>query len=107
MLVVAAVACAALVYRSADAARRERETYGTIADVHRAVHEFRSELGRCPSDTGELFRPPQGTKRFLRADPRDGWGRALWLSCPDQPTEPAYVVSPGPSGSFFVDDNIM
>ncbi len=85
-----------------------RETRAAIAEVHRAIESFRADLGRCPRSTQELVDPPRPGRGYLREIPTDGWGRRLWVRCPgrDDPAG-ADVVSAGPSGSFFVDDNVM
>ena len=89
-----------LVFRSAEQRSRERETYIAIAEVRRAIDDFRAEVGRCPRSTVELVHPPRSRTRYLRAMPRDGWGHNLWVRCPghDDP-EHADVISAGPSGS--------
>ena len=103
----ALVGLAALVVDTADARGRLRRTRATIAEVHRAIALFRAQVGRCPRSTTELVHPPRSRTRYLREVPKDGWGRPLWLRCPglDDP-DGQDVLSSGPSGSFFVDDNI-
>jgi hypothetical protein len=44
----------------------------------------------------------------LRRAPTDGWGRRLFLRCPGRfDPDSVDVVSAGPSGDFFVDDNVL
>ncbi|MEZ4246678.1 MAG: hypothetical protein R3B99_00330 [Polyangiales bacterium] len=44
---------------------------------------------------------------FLARAPTDGWGHRLFLRCPGRfDPDSVDVVSAGPSGSFFVDDNV-
>ena len=85
-----------------------RETRAAISEMHRAIDAFRSEVGRCPRSREELLDPPGGARRVIREIPKDGWGRELWMRCPARhDPNGAEVVSAGPSGSFFVDDNVM
>ena len=98
----------ALVWSSADRNRRERETHVAIAEVRRAIVRFRAEVGRCPHSTTELVHPPRSRTRYLREMPKDGWDRQLWVRCPSQVDPDDFtVLSAGPSGSFFVDDNVQ
>lgn len=102
------MACAAGVYSVADTRSRQRQTRVAIHEVKRAILLFRSQVGRCPRSTTELVHPPRSRTRYLRALPKDGWDRPLWVRCPahDDP-DGADVISAGQSGSFFVDDNIQ
>ncbi len=99
---------AALTWRAADQRAKVRETRVAIAEVRRAIDGFRTDVGRCPRSMVELIHPPRAGRRYLRDMPRDGWDRPLWVRCPSRanPNE-ADVLSAGPSGSFFVDDNIQ
>jgi hypothetical protein len=96
-----------LVFRAADHEMRTRRTRAAIDEVHRAIDAFRAEVGRCPDGTDELTNPPREGNRYLREIPNDGWGKPLYVACPayDDP-DGAEVVSAGPSGDFFVDDNV-
>jgi type II secretory pathway pseudopilin PulG len=107
-LVVAAVLVVAwVVYRAGDHHVRLRETQAAIADVHRAIEEFRRDNGRCPEDAAELTRPPRSGRRYMREIPPDGWGNELFVQCPARfDPHGADVVSAGPSGDFFDDDNV-
>lgn len=109
LIVMAVVlACAAGIYRVADTRSRERATRVSIHEVQRAIELFRAQVGRCPRSTTELVHPPRSRTRYLRALPKDGWGRTLWVRCPAQnDPDAADVISAGQSGSFFVDDNIQ
>lgn len=101
LIVVYAVASRAL--------HREQvlETRDTIARVHRGIAAFRVDFGRCPSSMRELVHPPRTGVRYLDEEPRDAWGRALWVRCPARyGPEGEDVVSAGPSGSFLDDDNV-
>lgn len=96
-----------VLWRAADRHSRYRATRAAISEVQRAVREFRNDVGRCPRSTVELLHPPRSGTRYLRDMPDDGWGRQLWVRCPARHDEfGADVVSAGPSGSFFVDDNV-
>ena len=109
-LVVLAISigCAGWIYRVADTRSRERSTRVAIHEVQRAIGLFQAQVGRCPRSTTELVHPPRSRTRYLRALPKDGWGRPLWVRCPahDDP-DGSDVISAGQSGSFFVDDNIQ
>lgn len=88
-------------------ARDEQLTIRQIERVHRAVGAFRRDFGRCPQNLGELTHPPRAGLRYLHERPRDAWGRALWIRCPDRRNPlSAEVISAGPSGDFLTDDNI-
>lgn len=97
-----------LFWSTADRRARERETRTAIADVRRAVAAFRAQVGRCPRTATELVHPPMARTRYLREMPKDGWGRELHFACPghDDPDD-VDVLSAGPSGSFFIDDNVQ
>jgi hypothetical protein len=96
-----------LIWRAADTQARLRATHMAIADVHRAMSNFRHDLGRCPRDLDELLRPPRSGTRYLHDIPLDGWGRALYVRCPGRfDPDSADIVSAGPSGDFFDDDNV-
>lgn len=85
-----------------------RQTRNAIAEVKRAIAAFRGELGRCPRSMVELVHPPGPGTRHLHAMPRDAWGRELYVRCPGRhDPKDADVISAGPSGSFFVDDNVQ
>jgi type II secretory pathway pseudopilin PulG len=107
VLVVAVLAVGWVIYRAADQHVKIRETRAAIADVHRAIEEFRRDTGRCPDEASELTRPPRSGRRYLREIPPDGWGNELFVQCPAR-FDPggADVVSAGPSGDFFDDDNV-
>lgn len=107
LVILIAGAAAWAVYRTADEAQRERQTRAAIDEVHRAIDSFRAEVGRCPASPEELTSPPREGRRYLHEIPDDGWGRLLYVSCP-APNDPngAEVVSAGPSGNFFMDDNV-
>jgi type II secretory pathway pseudopilin PulG len=96
------------IWRASVREAEMRETRAAIAEVRRAIESFRTEVGRCPRSTAELVDPPRPGRRYLREIPPDGWGRQLWVRCPAR-NDPAGadVISAGPSGSFFVDDNVM
>lgn len=108
LLVLALLGAAFLLFRNARHQSRVRQTRIAIADVKRAISTFRSELGRCPNSMVELVRPPDPGTRNLSEVPVDGWGGELWMGCPGH-FDPAKadVVSAGPSGSFFIDDNVQ
>lgn len=97
-----------MLYRSAERRARVRQTRIAITEVERAISAFRAEVGRCPHSAEELIHPPSPATRYLRDLPVDGWGHDLWVRCPGHfgPAS-ADVVSAGPSGSFFVDDNVQ
>ena len=93
---------------AAERRRQERTTYNAISEVQRAMSQFRTEVGRCPRSTVELVHPPRTSTRYLRDMPKDGWGRDLWVRCPGYlDADDADVISAGPSGDFFLDDNLQ
>lgn len=108
VVLVVLISMAYGLWRSAERRSRERLTHVAIADVQRAITDFRSDVGRCPRSMTELVHPPRSRTRYLREVPRDGWSRQLWVRCPghDDP-DGADVISAGPSGSFFNDDNLQ
>lgn len=108
LLVLVLAGLGTAIYGSAERRAKERETRMAIAEVHRAVASFRDDIGRCPERTAELVRPPRAGVRYLREIPRDAWGRRLFVRCPSRyDPETVDVVSAGPSGDFFVDDNVQ
>jgi len=95
-------------WRLAKHRGRVRSTRAAIAEVHRAIGNFRAELGRCPRSTVELVHPPKAGAKYLEELPSDGWGRPLMVRCPGRSdAHGADVISSGPSGSFSTDDNIL
>ncbi len=94
-------------YRTAAAREAERVTLANIDETQRAVSAFRVEVGRCPRSTTELVHPPRTRHRYLDAVPTDGFGRPLRVRCPGHlDSLEADVLSAGPSGDFFIDDNL-
>ncbi len=86
----------------------DRETRLVVGEVRHAASLFRVHTGRCPTSIDELVHPPRSAPRFLRRPPTDAWGRLLFLRCPGRfDPDSVDVVSAGPSGSFFVDDNVF
>jgi len=107
MLAVVALIGIFLTWRVADHRARVRMTRAAIAEVQRAIVNFRAEIGRCPRSTVELVHPPRASAHYLNELPDDGWGRQLYVRCPDHRNSgSALVISAGPSGSFSRDDNI-
>lgn len=107
LLVIAVAAAAVLVYREAAHASRVRQTRAAIDEVHGAIATFRAEVGRCPESADELLHPPRGASRTLEELPKDAWGKELYVECPSlNDPDGAEVVSAGPSGDFFFDDNL-
>ncbi len=107
LALVVLIAGASAFYQFTTHRLRQRETRVAITKVKRAVDHFRDDLGRCPRSTVELVHPPVAKARYLESMPADGWGRPLWVECPGYfDPDRADVISAGPSGSFFVDDNI-
>jgi hypothetical protein len=105
--VALAVAAVLGLWRTADERARIRATRAAIAVVRRGAAEFREDLGRCPRSTVELVHPPRTGVRYLAELPVDGWGRPLYVRCPGAADPEAIdVVSAGPSGDFFNDDNV-
>ncbi len=85
-----------------------RETRARIADTHRAIAAFRSDIGRCPRSMNELLHPPLSRARYLREAPVDAWGTPLYVRCPSPSDEgQAEVVSAGPNLTFFEDDSVL
>lgn len=107
LLLLAVLGVVAIFYRYADRHNKERITRIAIDDTHRAIADFRAQIGRCPRTVTELVHPPRARTRYLRQVPRDGWGRPLQVRCPalDDPTA-AEVVSLGPSGRVTIEDNL-
>jgi hypothetical protein len=102
------VGLSALLWKAADQRSRVRETRMAIAEVRTAVLAFREAEGRCPDRLSELVRPPRAGRRYLREVPRDGWGRRLYVRCPSRhDPDQVDIVSAGPDGSFFEDDNVQ
>ena len=92
---------------AADERARTRATRAAISTVKRGIAEFREDMARCPRSTVELVHPPRTGGRYLSELPMDGWGRGLYVRCPGvMNPEGVDVVSAGPSGDFFVDDNV-
>ncbi|MBN1653209.1 MAG: type II secretion system protein GspG [Deltaproteobacteria bacterium] len=108
LLALAALGMTLLAWRVAGHRARVRMTRASIAEVQRAIVAFRAEVGRCPRSTVELVHPPRAISYQLNELPDDGWGRPLYVRCPDRRgIGAALVVSAGPSGSFSKDDNIF
>jgi len=104
---VAAIAAVLGLWSAADERARIRATRAAIATVKRGVAEFREDMVRCPRSTVELVHPPRTGVRYLAELPVDGWGHALYVRCPGvMNPDGVDVVSAGPSGDFFVDDNV-
>lgn len=107
LVVIAIVVCGVFVAREAAHASRVRETRAAIDQTYRAIDAFRAEVGRCPASADELVHPPRTANRRLEELPKDAWGRELYVECPSlNDPDGAEVVSAGPSGDFFVDDNL-
>ena len=107
LLAIGALWGAWIVWNVADTEQRMRRTRAAIGQVHRAIDQFRADVGRCPSSSRELVRPPTRRARYLREMPKDGWDQALFMECPStHDPQAAEVVSAGPSGNFFTDDNV-
>lgn len=108
VLVVALVWGTAKVWEFEHTHDAINETRVTLAAVHQAVRNFRSDIGRCPQSIDELVGATRGGATYLRERPIDAWGRPIYVSCPGRfdPND-ADVVSAGPQGSFFDDDNVM
>jgi hypothetical protein len=122
LLAVAALSLLTFEALGQDDKRAElRVTRAMLSDVERATRAFVSELGRCPEDLAELVHPPKSGRQFLRELPLDAWQQPPLLRCIEaQQSEieaqrseieaqrsEIEVVSAGPSGSFFDDDNVM
>ncbi len=96
-----------LVYRAADHEEKMRLTRHAILEVHHAIEDFRADVGRCPRSQDELVHPPRSAARYLREIPDDAWGHRIFVRCPAfHDPDGADVISAGPSGDFFVDDNV-
>jgi hypothetical protein len=110
-VVVSAVAGVAIVlglWGAADERSRVRATRSAITAVKQGVAEFREDMGRCPRSTVELVHPPRAGVRYLDSLPLDGWGHELYVRCPGvMNPDGVDVISAGPSGDFFVDDNVQ
>jgi type II secretory pathway pseudopilin PulG len=108
LLGLGALGVAVAIAQSADARAKERQTREAIEEVHRALAQFRTDVGRCPHSRSELVMPSRAGARYLREAPVDAWGHPLWIRCPGRydPND-VDVVSAGPSGNFLVDDNIL
>ncbi len=98
---------ALLLIRTASRHQTLSTTRGRIVETRRAVQRFRAQIGRCPNSVTELVHPPRSGLRYLRETPKDAWNNPLYIECPGHnDPDSADVVSAGPSGDFFVDDNI-
>ena len=108
LVIVVLAVTAFLIGRVANNRARIRTTRATIDEIHRALNDYRAATGQCPRSVTDLLRPARAGAHYLRSLPTDSWGKAILVRCP-APMDPqgAEVVSAGPSGSFFVDDNIM
>lgn len=96
-----------LTWQAAERRSKFRFTREAIAEVQRAVAAFRAETGRCPRSTVELVHPPRAAASYLNELPSDGWGQPLYVRCPGwRNPDIAEVVSAGPSGSLYTNDNI-
>jgi len=83
----------------------ERETRLAVAEVEHAVQRFKADHDRCPRSLDELIHPPRSGARYLRDNPRDGWGEPLLVRCPGLfDPDSVDVVAAGRRGSFFDDD---
>lgn len=99
---------ASVAYASIQERAKVRETRVVIAEIRRAIWKFREEMGRCPYTAHELVQPGRGRRRYIEAEPVDGWGNPLWIRCPGRyDPNGVDVVSAGPSGNFLVDDHIQ
>jgi hypothetical protein len=108
VLGVAVLWLGSAVWDSAEERERVRRTREVISETRHALADFREDVGRCPNSIGELVHPPRASVRYLREEPRDGWGNPLWVRCPGRyDPEGVDVVSAGPSGNFLVDDNLQ
>ena len=104
----AGVAIVLGLWGAADERSRVRATRSAITTVKQGVAEFREDMGRCPRSTVELVHPPRTGVRYLASLPLDGWGHELYVRCPGvMNPDGVDVVSAGPSGDFFVDDNVQ
>ena len=84
-----------------------RETRLQIRSARRALAAFERDHMRCPKRLDELLNPPRMKVPYLTQVPRDAWGEKLYIDCPAHFKDQKFdVVSAGPSGSFFVDDNV-
>ena len=106
--VIALIALSVVVFTSVQQRERERQTREVIAEVRRALAQFREDVGRCPHNMRELVHPARTGTRYLHDMPEDAWGNPLWVRCPGR-YDPAGVdvVSAGPSGNLLVDDNVQ
>ena len=77
-----------------------------LAEVERATFQFITEVGRCPHDPMELVHPPRTGVQYLHSAPVDPWGHPVFLRCSFDEHAQVEVLSAGPSGSLFNDDNI-
>ncbi|MGB0678157.1 MAG: type II secretion system protein GspG [Polyangiales bacterium] len=98
---------AAGLWRHGERKRHLRQTRLAITALEQAASAFFHDFGRFPRSQMELLHPTKGKAPYLDRRPRDAWGRALALHCPD-PAEPTrcQALSAGPSGFFVYDDNI-
>lgn len=102
------VAVVVSLWGAADQRARTRATRAAIASVKRGMAEFQEDMARCPRSTVELVHPPRAGAHYLPELPTDGWGHELYVRCPGvMNPDGVDVVSAGPSGDFFVDDNVQ
>ena len=107
LLLIMLTLIGAFFYRHAALNNDKRITFARIRNVHRALEVFQGQMGRCPKTVTELVHPPRVTARYLREVPKDAWGKKFFIRCPGfLNPESVDVISAGPSGSFFDDDNL-
>ena len=85
---------------------RQRSTRAAIHELQRATRAFVVDIGRCPRTPTELVHPPKSGVHYLSQVPKDAWGRDLYFRCSTGEGTAIEVLSAGPSGSFFEDDNV-
>ncbi len=106
-VVLGIVLVVGLVVQHAMANGDVRHTRDVIDQTHRAIAQFRADMGRCPSTIRELVHPPRTGAHYLDEEPVDAWGHALWVRCPGRyDPDGEDVVSAGPSGSFLSDSTV-
>lgn len=103
VLLILTLLAARAIYLREDHSAAVRATRAAIANGYRAVGAFRADhQGACPASLTDLVKG-----NYIRAVPRDAWGRPLRLVCPGRrDTKGFELVSDGPDGEPFGIDRV-
>lgn len=95
-----------LIYSLGKRNMQRDTTLAAIAEVNRAVRAFLVDMDRCPRSGTELVHPPKSGAHYLSSMPTDAWSGELTIECTLDGRPVVSVMSAGPSGSLFIDDNL-